>query len=492
MKDQLDKTDIVITSYDVCRNDIDAIEKYNWNYVVLDEGHLIKNPKAKITMAVKRLPSNHRLILTGTPIQNNVLELWSLFDFLMPGFLGAEKVFLDRFAKPIANSRYSKASSKEQEAGALAIEALHKQVLPFLLRRLKEEVLNDLPPKILQNYYCDLSDLQLKLFEDFTKREGKKLSEQAGLEDKEAKQHIFQALQYMRKLCNSPALVMKPGHRAYDDTQKFLAKQNTSLEDPAHAPKLTALRDLLVDCGIGTEGQESSDPLYTPIKPHRALIFCQMKEMLDMVQNTVLKSLLPAVQYLRLDGSVEANRRQDIVNKFNSDPSYDVLLLTTSVGGLGLNLTGADTVIFVEHDWNPQKDLQAMDRAHRIGQKKVVNVYRLITRGTLEEKILSLQRFKIDVASTVVNQQNAGLATMDTDQILDLFNLGDAAPNLITEKGGGGDNIEGREEDMVDIETGDVRQPGKKAAWLEGLGELWDNTQYEESFDLDGFLKTMQ
>ncbi|KAL2170535.1 hypothetical protein VTG60DRAFT_4643 [Thermothelomyces hinnuleus] len=490
MKDRLDQTDIVITSYDVCRNDIDVIEKYNWNYVVLDEGHLIKNPRAKITLAVKRLISNHRLILTGTPIQNNVLELWSLFDFLMPGFLGAEKVFLDRFAKPIANSRYSKASSKEQEAGALAIEALHKQVLPFLLRRLKEEVLDDLPPKILQNYYCDLSDLQIKLFEEFTKREGRKLSEQAGRDDKEAKQHIFQALQYMRKLCNSPALVMKPGHRSYEETQKYLAKQNTSLEDPVHAPKLTALRDLLVDCGIGTEGQESSDPLYTPIKPHRALIFCQMKEMLDMVQNTVLKTMLPTVQYLRLDGSVEANRRQDIVNKFNSDPSYDVLLLTTSVGGLGLNLTGADTVIFVEHDWNPQKDLQAMDRAHRIGQKKVVNVYRLITRGTLEEKILGLQRFKIDVASTVVNQQNAGLATMDTDQILDLFNLGDSGPNLITE--GAKENLEGREEDMVDIETGDVRQPGKKAAWLEGLGELWDNAQYEESFDLDGFLKTMQ
>jgi hypothetical protein len=113
-----------------------------------------------------------------------------------------------------------------------------------------------------------------------------------------------------------------------------------------------------------------------------------MKEMLDIVQNDVLKKLLPSVQFLRLDGSVEATKRQNIVNQFNTDPSYDVLLLTTSVGGLGLNLTGADTVIFVEHDWNPQKDIQAMDRAHRIGQKKVVNVYRLITRGTLEEKIL--------------------------------------------------------------------------------------------------------
>lgn len=385
---QFASTDIVITSYEVCRNDTDYLEKQNWNYIVLDEGHLIKNPKAKITIAVKRFISNHRLILTGTPIQNNVLELWSLFDFLMPGFLGAEKVFLDRFAKPIAASRFSKASSKEQEAGALAIEALHKQVLPFLLRRLKEEVLDDLPPKILQNYYCDLSDLQKKLFEDFSKKQGKKLTEEAGRDDKDAKQHIFQALQYMRKLCNSPALVMTPKNKLYEDTQRFLSKQGTSIEDPAHAPKLTALKDLLVDCGIGVEGTDSNDPLYQPIKPHRALIFCQMKEMLDMVQNTVLKKMLPSVSYLRLDGSVEANKRQDIVNKFNRDPSYDCLLLTTSVGGLGLNLTGADTVIFVEHDWNPQRDLQAMDRAHRIGQKKVVNVYRLITRGTLEEKIL--------------------------------------------------------------------------------------------------------
>jgi TATA-binding protein-associated factor len=391
LRGQLDKTDIVITSYDICRNDCDVLTPLNWNYLVLDEGHLIKNPRAKVTIAVKKLLSNHRLILSGTPIQNNVLELWSLFDFLMPGFLGAEKVFLDRFAKPIAASRFSKSSSKEQEAGALAIEALHKQVLPFLLRRLKEEVLDDLPPKILQNYYCDLSDLQKKLFEDFTKKESKTLAEKASDGSKEAKQHIFQALQYMRKLCNSPALVMKEGHKQYADTQALLAKQNSSLRDPIHAPKLLALRDLLVDCGIGVEPASENDITTETsyVSPHRALIFCQMKEMLDMVQNDVLKKMLPSVQYLRMDGSVDASKRQDIVNKFNSDPSYDCLLLTTSVGGLGLNLTGADTVIFVEHDWNPQKDLQAMDRAHRIGQKKVVNVYRLITRGTLEEKIMS-------------------------------------------------------------------------------------------------------
>ncbi|CAK4028869.1 TATA-binding -associated factor MOT1 [Lecanosticta acicola] len=490
VRDLMTTADIVITSYEIARNDIDILSPINWNYCVLDEGHLIKNPKAKVTQAVKRLASNHRLILSGTPIQNNVLELWSLFDFLMPGFLGTEKVFQDRFAKPIAASRFAKSSSREQEAGVLAIEALHKQVLPFLLRRLKEEVLNDLPPKILQNYYCDLSDLQKRLFDDFTKKEAKSLQDMAGSPDKAAKQHIFQALQYMRKLCNSPAMVMKEGHKQYAAIQSLLAKENSSLKDPKHAPKLTALRDLLVDCAIGVEQTDASGfpSADAAVSQHRALIFCQMKEMLDMVEGTVLKKMLPGVTFSRLDGSVEASKRQDIVNRFNSDPSIDCLLLTTSVGGLGLNLTGADTVIFVEHDWNPQKDLQAMDRAHRIGQKKVVNVYRLITRGTLEEKILNLQRFKIDVASTVVNQQNAGLGTMETDQILDLFNLGETDPNLSISDKPDANGVD--ENNAVDAE-GNMREKGKKGI-LDELSELWDDKQYEEEFNIDGFLKTMK
>src|SRR5271154_2646535 len=154
LRSQITENDIVITSYDICRNDTEMICKYNYNYCVLDEGHIIKNAKAKVTIAVKKVNANHRLILSGTPVQNNVLELWSLFDFLMPGFLGTEKFFYDKFAKPIAASRDSKSSSKEQEAGslliilfncpgALALEALHKQVLPFLLRRMKEDVLAD-------------------------------------------------------------------------------------------------------------------------------------------------------------------------------------------------------------------------------------------------------------------------------------------------------------------------------------------------------------
>lgn len=485
VKSQLSTTDIVITSYDICRNDIEQITQCKWNYCVLDEGHIIKNSKAKQTQAVKRVAANHRLILSGTPIQNNVLELWSLFDFLMPGFLGTEKVFLDRFAKPIAASRNSKSNSKEQEAGALAIEALHKQVLPFLLRRLKEEVLDDLPPKIIQNYYCDLSELQKRLYDDFAKKQATQISTEVnGNVDKQVKQHIFQALQYMRKLCNSPALVLNERHPQYETINRQLAREKSSIKDPIHAPKMGALRDLLVDCGIGVDSTVSVGELPTEtnaISQHRALIFCQLKEMCDIVEHEVFKKMLPSVTFMRMDGSTDARKRQDIVTKFNGDPSIDCLLLTTHVGGLGLNLTGADTVIFVEHDWNPQKDMQAMDRAHRIGQKKVVNVYRLITRGTLEEKIMSLQRFKLDVASTVVNQQNSGLATMETDQILDLFNVQDTPAAQKSSN----------EEELVDATTGELKQKGTKGV-LDDMGELWDESQYTDEYDLGNFIASLR
>lgn len=144
---------------------------------------------------------------------------------------------------------------------------------------------------------------------------------------------------------------------------------------------------ILLDCGIGTPPVEN-DTSPDAVSQHRVLIFCQLKQMLDIIENDLFKTLMPSATYMRMDGGTDVSKRHAVVQTFNGDPSIDCLLLTTHVGGLGLNLTGADTVIFVEHDWNPMKDLQAMDRAHRLGQKKVVNVYRLIMRGTLEEKIM--------------------------------------------------------------------------------------------------------
>lgn len=308
----------------------------------------------------------------------------------------------------------------------LALEALHKQVLPFLLRRLKEDVLNDLPPKIIQDYYCELSDLQKYLYDDFAKSKGGlsatdmvKATENNASET--GQRHIFQSLQYLRKLCNHPALVLKDNKEAIDTAFSHLPgiKGKASLGDIQHAPKLQALRSstpkvfaiisdkyicrqLLIDCGIGstpvigdTEKNDVTDITEgdEPFSQHRVLIFCQMRQMLDIIETDLFKLYMPSVTYMRLDGSTDAGKRHAIVQTFNADPSIDCLLLTTHVGGLGLTLTGADTVIFVEHDWNPMKDLQAMDRAHRLGQKRVVNVYRLITKGTLEEKIMGSVMF---------------------------------------------------------------------------------------------------
>ncbi|GAA6038936.1 hypothetical protein JCM8097_000582 [Rhodosporidiobolus ruineniae] len=428
---RLNKYDAVIMSYDIARNDVDWLSKTDWHYCILDEGHVIKNGKTKLTKAVKTFRSIHRLILSGTPIQNNVLELWSLFDFLMPGFLGSEKAFNNRFGKPIAASRDAKSSSKEQEAGALALEALHKQVLPFLLRRLKEDVLDDLPPKIIQDYYVELSPLQKQLYDDFSTSQAKDLAAgEVASASTEKPQHVFQALQYLRKLVNHPTLVFKPEVPKHQAALAKVAGPEGSINDIAHAPKIHALRQILLDCGIGTSANDADATASgdDAVPQHRVLIFCQLKQMLDIVEKDLLRKLMPTVTYMRMDGSTDVSKRHAICQTFNADPSIDVLLLTTHVGGLGLNLTGADTVIFVEHDWNPMKDLQAMDRAHRLGQKRVVNVYRLIMRGTLEEKIMGLQRFKLNIASSVVTQQNSNLDSLGTDQILDLFQVSDVAP----------------------------------------------------------------
>ena len=233
--------DVIVMSYDVVRNDIASLSQLSWNYCILDEGHIIKNAKTKTTKAVKAIKANHRLLLSGTPIQNSVLELWSLFDFLMPGFLGTEKAFHERFSKPILATRDGKASAKEREAAALALEALHKQVLPFVLRRLKEDVLDDLPPKIIQDIECDLGDVQKQLYDDYTKSQHLNLD---GFDEApgDQKQHVFQSMQYLRKLVNHPMLVMNPNNPKHQSIKQKLEKSGEQLHSIAHAPKLQALR----------------------------------------------------------------------------------------------------------------------------------------------------------------------------------------------------------------------------------------------------------
>ena len=283
LRSEIPKHNVIITSYDIVRNDIEFFSTIQWEYLILDEGHVIKNTKSKTSMAVRKLSSKHRLILSGTPIQNSksdfynlcwiigikfgggkdevpilkrtkkevgimipditlnleavswknenemklsscihgVIELWSLFDFLMPGYLGTEKQFMHRYARPILNSKESKCSIKDQEVGVLAMEALHRQTLPFILRRVKEDVLKDLPPKITQDYYCDLSPIQTSLYEDFDKsmlREGDEMRSSSS-DDSQSKKslhpNVFKAMQYLKKVCNHPKLVLSQEHPLY-------------------------------------------------------------------------------------------------------------------------------------------------------------------------------------------------------------------------------------------------------------------------------------
>ncbi|XP_039291094.1 TATA-binding protein-associated factor 172 [Nilaparvata lugens] len=474
LRSKVSKHNLIIASYDIVRKDIDFFSVIKWNYVILDEGHVIKNGKTKSSKAIKQLTANHRLILSGTPIQNNVLELWSLLDFLMPGFLGTERQFTAKYSRPILASRDPKSSRQEQEAGVLAMEALHRQVLPFVLRRMKEDVLKDLPPKITQDYYCDLSPLQEQLYEDFTKSHAhQNLAQTIG---SKVSSSLLQALRYLQNVCNHPKLVLTPQHPEYSKISLQMLSQNSSLKDINHAAKLPALKQLLLDCGIGSESSGSTaEPV---VNQHRALIFCQLKAMLDILENDFFKTHMPSVSYLRLDGSIPPGARHSVVTQFNNDPSIDVLLLTTHVGGLGLNLTGADTVIFVEHDWSPMKDLQAMDRAHRIGQKKVVNVYRLITRATLEEKIMGLQKFKLMTANTVISSENSHMMTMGTDKLLDLFSL---------------NKQEGSSSSATSINSPLATSSGQSMkSMMESLPDLWEDNCYQEEYDITNFIRNLK
>lgn len=484
-------------------------------------------------------------MLSGTPIQNGVEELWAIFQFLMPGFLGTEKQFHQRYGKAVKVARGQQKGSKELEKGLAAAEDLHKQVMPFILRRTKDQVLKDLPPKTITDRYCDLSLLQQRLYVQFGSSAAADdvqlavtgaergdaslaaLSDAAPLEKAGGSgggTHVFQALQYLRKLCSHPVMVLDASvpshveavrHAVGDSFAQRPAQWPTTLATWDFAPKLRVLRDILRECGLGTAAEEDGEDAGGPAEcggdegGHRVLIFCQMRPLLDLIAKQVLDRL--GITHLRIDGSVEASQRFKIVQRFNSDPSIDVLLLTTHVGGLGLNLTSADTVVFMEHDWNPMKDLQAMDRAHRLGQKRRVNVFRVLTRGTLEEKIMGLQRFKIDVANAVINKDNISLQSMDAGKLLDLFQVSSAtqvhgaaatarAPGAmegvdafgqVTVGGAGGAGPS-----VVEAVggAGAGGGPGGKgvSALMEGVERLWDDSMYSEEFDLKGFMSRMK
>ncbi|OAG31636.1 TATA-binding protein-associated factor [Nematocida displodere] len=387
---------ICVSSYDKFRLSAEAFSSVEWFYLVLDEGHLIKNASTLLHSRVKSIGASHKLLLSGTPIQNSVSELWALFDVLMPGYLGTDKEFAREYLKPIMRGREGKGTAREGDLAKEKLEALHKRVLPFMLRRMKEAVLSDLPPKVIKDVFVSMKEVQKSIYEDVSS--GSTCSGQYG--DVSASSGNFAHLSRLIKICSHPSL-LTPG----DVSTTGLAKKYTPKEmKESHSGKVAALIDLLK----------------VMIPSCKVLLFCQYKTTIDFLERCVQASL-PELKTSRLDGTVKGDERAGLAKRFNASPEIGLMYLTTHAGGLGLNLTGADVVIFFEHDWNPMMDLQAMDRAHRLGQKKSVSVFRLITKGTIEESIMTLQMFKKYISKSVVNQQNVEIESMDTANVLERF-----------------------------------------------------------------------
>jgi len=378
---------LVVTSYDIARQDHQTLGGIPWLYVVVDEGHNIKNPNAKRTKAIKTLNGRNKLVLTGTPIQNNLEELWSLFDFAMPGFLGSRNHFRETYGR---NGQVNWEAVRNGKA------PLKERINPFVLRRLKEHVANDLPPKILIERTVELKPRQVALYKKVIDgAECKKLFQDVSQKDVgRAKIEILAAYTKLRAICNHPALG--------DDENKVAASRSDS-------GKMEDLWELMEEI---IEGE------------HRALLFCQSTRMLDIIEHHLATDLRSHKKTLtRLDGSTAPAKRGQLVDQFNNDSSIGFFLISTKAGGTGLNLTGADTVIFYDHDWNPANDNQAQDRAHRIGQTKPVTIYKLISKGTIEEKIIQRQAIKQTLADQIVGSDEQGFKDLSPEELLALFKL---------------------------------------------------------------------
>ncbi|XP_071644690.1 DNA excision repair protein ERCC-6 [Temnothorax longispinosus] len=400
---------ILVTSYNGVLKHKDLLVSSQWHYVILDEGHKIRNPQAKVSQAVKRLSTPHRLLLSGSPMQNSLKELWSLFDFILPGKLGTLPVFLEHCAAPITRGGYANATPL-QEATALQIATMLKNTItPYMLRRTKTDVKHHLtlPEKNEQVLFCSLTDEQKKLYKRYLGSDDVSfvLHERNNRQDSgRYRARFLIALSALRKICNHPDLFLYTREQDSDEDIDLSEEHLEKFGYWKRAGKMTVVRSLLK---------------IWQKQGHRVLLFTQGRQMMH-----VLESLLQNERYtyLRMDGTTVMSQRQQTIHKFNNDTSYFVFLLTTRVGGLGVNLTGANRVIIYDPDWNPATDAQARERAWRIGQNKQVTIYRLITAGTIEEKMYHRQIFKLLLSNKVLDDPRQRRLFKTTD-LVELFNL---------------------------------------------------------------------
>ncbi|KAL4875453.1 SNF2 family N-terminal domain-containing protein [Aspergillus karnatakaensis] len=380
---------VLVTTYSGLQSYASLLIPIEWGAAVLDEGHKIRNPNTSITIHCKELRTPHRIILSGTPMQNNLTELWSLFDFVFPMRLGTLVNFRNQFDFPIRQGGYANASNLQVQTAAKCAETLKDAISPYLLQRFKIDVAADLPKKSEQVLFCRLTKIQRQAYEAFL-----------GSEEMQSilrgRRQVLYGVDILRKICNHPDL----------QNHKLLhAKANYgNARKSGKMQVVKSLLELWKDTG------------------HKTLLFAQHRIMLDILEKFVRS--LSGFNYRRMDGTTPIQHRQTLVDEFNNDPNLHVFLLTTKVGGLGVNLTGADRVLIYDPDWNPSTDVQARERAWRLGQKRDVTIYRLMTAGTIEEKIYHRQIFKQFLTNKIMKDPKQR-QTFQLSDLHDLFALGD-------------------------------------------------------------------
>jgi DNA excision repair protein ERCC-6 len=429
---------VVITTYESVRINEDLFCAHEWGYLVLDEGHKIRNPDAAVTLACKKFLTTHRIIMSGAPIQNNLRELWSLFDFCFPGKLGTLPVFEEEFCTPITLGGYRNASALQVQLAYKCALMLRDIIHPYILRRVKADIRFHLPEKTEQILFCRLSHAQRAEYKRrlasrdvvdamAARAEGRSIGRSAAL----------RAIDTLRKLCNHPDLLLRES-----------SDRPVDYGNAERSGKLQVVGAVLR--AWKAEG-------------HRVLLFAQTRQMLDIIEQYVRQA---DYEYRRFDGSTSIRARQPMIDEFNTDPNIFLFLLTTRAGGLGVNLTGADRIILFDPDWNPSTDAQARERAYRIGQTKNVVIYRLVTKGTIEEKVYHRQIFKQMLTDRVLKDAQQR-RLFSSAEMRDLFSLDDDAPaasgkshsethELMQEMQ---DMTQARQRMVGELEEGEIRPP---------------------------------
>ncbi len=359
-----------VTSYDTLRQDIDDFDAMSFSFLIIDEAQYIKNHKTKAARAVKAINADHRIALTGTPIENRLSELWSIFDFLMPGLLGPYSRFKERYEAPIVNG------------DEICAARLSAKVGPFIMRRLKQDVLKDLPDKLETVVHTKLVGKQRELYDAHETRLRQSLIAGSEKELAQGKIAVLAELMKLRQLCCDPRLLFS------DYTNE--------------SAKLDALSELVQAAIDGGE---------------KVLVFSQFTSYLDLIAAELDKH---GWEHFSITGATPKKQRMELVETFNGDDT-PVFLISLKAGGTGLNLVGASVVIHADPWWNAAAQSQATDRAHRIGQTREVSVYKIIADDTIEERILELQESKVDLANAVLNAEGASLGSLSKDELIDLL-----------------------------------------------------------------------